>query len=107
MNEALCKVIKRLHYPLAVMLTCVRWYVAYPLSLCHIEELMAERGVMVDHATVHHARFLISRYHQAVSNGLSPPSITSDVAPFFRVDAGGGSVSPYLVLTTEGPGSNS
>ena len=33
--------------------TCVRWYVAYPLSLRHIEEMMAERGVFVDHATVH------------------------------------------------------
>jgi hypothetical protein len=36
-----------------VMLTCVRWYVAYPLSLRHLEEMMAERGVAVDHATVH------------------------------------------------------
>ncbi len=27
------KVLKRLHYPLDVMLLCVRWYVAYPLSL--------------------------------------------------------------------------
>ena len=35
------------------MLTCVRWYAAYPLSLRHIEEMMAERGVCVDHATVH------------------------------------------------------
>jgi hypothetical protein len=26
MIEALRKVIKRLHYPLEVMLTCVRWY---------------------------------------------------------------------------------
>ena len=53
MIEALRKVIKRMHYPLEVMLTCVRWYVAYPLSLRHIEEMMAERGVVVDHATVH------------------------------------------------------
>jgi transposase-like protein len=30
-NSALRKVFKRLHYPLEVMLTCVRWYVAYPL----------------------------------------------------------------------------
>ncbi len=35
------------------MLTCVRWYVAYPLSLRHLEELMAERGNSVDHSTVH------------------------------------------------------
>jgi len=26
-------VLKRLHYPLDVMLLCVRWYVAYSLSL--------------------------------------------------------------------------
>ena len=52
-NSALRKVLKRLHYPLEVMLTCVRWYVAYPLSLRHIEEMMHERGVFVDHATVH------------------------------------------------------
>jgi transposase-like protein len=50
MIEALRKVIKRLHYPLDVMLTCVRWYVAYPLSLRHIEEMMQERGVFGDHA---------------------------------------------------------
>ena len=53
MIDELRKVIKRLHYPLEVMLVCVRWYAAYPLSLRHIEEMMAERGVSVDHATVH------------------------------------------------------
>ena len=39
------KVLKRLHYPFEIKLTCVRWYVAYPLSLRHIEEMMQERGV--------------------------------------------------------------
>ena len=52
-NSTLHKVLKRLHYPLEVMLTCVHWYVAYPLSLRHIEEMMQERGVFVDHSTVH------------------------------------------------------
>ena len=42
-----------MRYPLEVMLVAVRWYAAYPLSLRQIEELMAERGVFVDHATVH------------------------------------------------------
>ena len=51
-NATLRKVLKRLHYPLEVMLTCVRWYVAYPLSLRHVEEMMQERGVFVDHSTV-------------------------------------------------------
>ncbi|MSQ56784.1 MAG: IS6 family transposase [Limnohabitans sp.] len=52
-HSALNKALQRLHYPLEVMLTCVRWYVAYPLSLRHIEEMMHERGVFVDHSTVH------------------------------------------------------
>ncbi|WP_316149632.1 IS6 family transposase [Cupriavidus sp. BIC8F] len=53
MNPEIAKVLKRLHYPLEVMLTCVRWYVAYPLSLRHLEQMMAERGISVDHSTVH------------------------------------------------------
>jgi putative transposase len=40
------------HFPRDVILTCVRWYVAYPLSYRHVEGLMRERGVAVDHATV-------------------------------------------------------
>src|SRR6202795_2041759 len=47
------KVLKRLHYPLDVMLLCVRWYVAYSLSLRNLEEMMAERGIEVDHSSVH------------------------------------------------------
>ncbi|MHB9842107.1 IS6 family transposase [Paraburkholderia terrae] len=46
-------VLKRLHYPLEVMLLCVRWYVAYPLSLRNLEEMLAEREIGVDHSTVH------------------------------------------------------
>ncbi|AXF06370.1 IS6 family transposase (plasmid) [Paraburkholderia hospita] len=53
MNAALRRVLKRLHYPLDVMLLCVRWYVAYPLSLRNLEEMMSERGLSVDHSTVH------------------------------------------------------
>ena len=37
LNPAVARVFKRLHYPLDVILTCVRWYVAYPLSLRHLE----------------------------------------------------------------------
>jgi putative transposase len=47
------KILKRLHYPLDVILLCVRWYVTYPLSLRHLEEMMAERGFEVDHSSVH------------------------------------------------------
>jgi putative transposase len=53
MIEALRRVVQRMHYPLEVMLVCVRWYAAYPLSFRQIEEMMAERGVFVDHSTLH------------------------------------------------------
>jgi putative transposase len=43
---------KGAHFPQEIILTCIRWYVAYPLSTRHVEELMRERGVPVDHATV-------------------------------------------------------
>ena len=49
----IAKVLKRLHYPLDVILLCVRWYVAYSLSLRNLEEMMAERGFEVDHSSVH------------------------------------------------------
>ena len=52
-NSTLHKALQRLHYPLEIMLTCVRWYVAYPLSPRHVEEMMQERGVFIDHSTVH------------------------------------------------------
>jgi hypothetical protein len=53
LNPVVAKVLKRLHFPLDVILPCVRWYSAYPLSLRNLEEMMAERGVSVDHSTVH------------------------------------------------------
>lgn len=43
---------KGAHFPTEIILTCVRWYVAYPLSTRHLEEMMAERSVSVDHSTV-------------------------------------------------------
>jgi putative transposase len=43
---------KGTHFPQEIMLTCVRWYVAYPLSYRHVEELMEEHGVSVAHSTV-------------------------------------------------------
>jgi putative transposase len=43
---------KGAHFPQDIILMSVRWYVAYPLSYRHVEELMLERGVHVDHATI-------------------------------------------------------
>jgi len=53
MREATMAVsFKGAHFPPEVILMGVRWYVAYPLSTRHVEELMEERGVEVDHATI-------------------------------------------------------
>jgi putative transposase len=35
------------------MLMCVRWYVAYGLSVRNLEEMMTERGIEADHSSVH------------------------------------------------------
>src|SRR5438128_1809614 len=43
---------KGAHFPQEIILMGVRWYVAYPLSYRHVEELMEERGVPIDHATI-------------------------------------------------------
>lgn len=67
-TSTLRNVIQRLHYPLEVMLVCVRWYAAYPLSLRNLEELMAERGVVVDHDT---------RHRCALNGGVSGPQAIS------------------------------
>jgi putative transposase len=43
---------KGTHFPPDIILMGVRWYLAYPLSYRHVEELMEERGVPIDHAAI-------------------------------------------------------
>jgi transposase-like protein len=43
---------KGAHFPKDIILMGVRWYVAYLLSYRHVEELMEEGGVEVDHSTI-------------------------------------------------------
>ena len=40
------------HFPKEIILMGVHWYIAYPLSTRHVEELMQERGIEVDHSTM-------------------------------------------------------
>ena len=35
-----------------IIVTCVRWYCRFSLSLPDLKELMAERGLAVDHTTI-------------------------------------------------------
>jgi len=43
---------KGAHYPKSVILYAVYFYVCYGVSYRDLEEIMAERGVAVDHATL-------------------------------------------------------
>jgi putative transposase len=43
---------KGAHFPQDIIVTGIRWYVANPLSTRHVEELMEEREVEVDHSTI-------------------------------------------------------
>jgi putative transposase len=43
---------KEAHFPQDIIHMGVRWYVVYPLSTRHAEELMRERGVPVDRSTI-------------------------------------------------------
>ena len=51
---------KGMRFPIDVILVCIRWYAAYPLSYRHLEEMMEERGVSVDHSSINRCaiRFL-------------------------------------------------
>ncbi len=46
-------IFKGRHFDRSVILLCVRWYLAYGLSLRDLKEMMAERGISVDHSTIH------------------------------------------------------
>ncbi len=43
---------KGMRFPIDVILVCIRWYAAYPLSYRHLGEMMQERGVHVDHSSI-------------------------------------------------------
>nr|BFD33577.1 hypothetical protein GTC16762_31960 [Pigmentibacter ruber] len=36
-----------------IIIMAIRWYVSYSLSYRQVEELLAERGIFVDHTTIH------------------------------------------------------
>ncbi|MDO8769167.1 MAG: IS6 family transposase [Burkholderiaceae bacterium] len=63
-------------FPIDVILVCIRWYAAYPLSYRHLQEMMEERGVFVDHSSINRwaIRFLpllekVFRRHKRAMGG--------------------------------------
>src|SRR5437764_6591223 len=41
------------HFEAEMILLCVRWYLRYSLSYRDLEEMMQERGLLVDHTTIY------------------------------------------------------
>ena len=59
------------HFDRSVILLCVRWYLAYNLSLRNLEEMMAERG-SIDHATVQPLPSVSTRYALGIVTSRGP-----------------------------------
>jgi transposase, IS6 family len=55
------------HFRDEIILLCVRWYLRYSLSYRDLEEMMAERGLSVDHSTI--ARWVL-RYAPILNERL-------------------------------------
>jgi putative transposase len=45
-------IFKGARLPIDVILVCIGWYAAYPLSYWHLEEMMEERGGSVDYSSI-------------------------------------------------------
>ncbi len=43
----------RYRFPSEIIMLAVRWYLRYGLSYRDVEELLAERGIEVDHVTIY------------------------------------------------------
>ena len=52
MGSCRVRLFQKRHFAAEIIITFVRWYLRFSLSLCDIEELMAERGLSVDHTTI-------------------------------------------------------
>jgi hypothetical protein len=63
------------HFDSSVILLCVRWYLAYNLSLRDLKEMMAEHGVSVDHTTIYRWGFAMHRSYSSNSIGGSALSL--------------------------------
>lgn len=55
------------HFQDELIVLCVRWYLRYSLSYRDLEEMMAERGLSVDHSTI--ARWVL-RYAPILNERL-------------------------------------
>ena len=57
------------HFEDRIIVLCVRWYLRYSLGYRDLEEIMAERGLGVDHSTI--ARWVL-RYSPELNKRIKP-----------------------------------
>ncbi|MDQ5921026.1 MAG: transposase, family [Pseudomonadota bacterium] len=50
------------HFQDVIILQCVRWYLKYSISYRDLEDMMSERGVIVDHSTIY--RWVMKYAHE-------------------------------------------
>ena len=62
------------HFADVIIILCVRWYLRYSLSYRDLEEIMAERGLPVDHVTIWR---WIQQYAAPFESTASPRTPTS------------------------------
>jgi transposase-like protein len=67
-------------FPPEVITVAVRWYLRFGLSYRDVEELLAERGVEVDHVTVYR---WVQRFAPAVRR-CGPAAAACDRGPLVR-----------------------
>jgi hypothetical protein len=88
-------------FPREVISVAVRWYLRYGLSYRDVEELLAERGVTVDHVTVYRwcSGSLPSSSRRPDSAGMHPEAGGSQMRPTSRSLAGGRTCTGRLTST--------
>ena len=52
MSRTLSAPFRGRHFDDVIIILCVRWYLRYSLSYRDLKEMMAERGVALDHVTI-------------------------------------------------------
>src|ERR687895_1267269 len=91
MGESQRSLFRGRHFRDEIIVLCVRWYLRYPLSYRNLEELMAERGLTIDHSTI--ARWVL-RYAPVLNE-----RIRSEMR---RATAPGGSMKHTFALPGSG-----
>jgi len=64
MSESQPALFRGRHFRSESIVLCVRWYLRYPLSYRDLEEMMAKRGLTVDHSSI--ARWVL--YYAPILN---------------------------------------